>query len=43
MKNYSVRRGLFINVLSLIGFVLLWHILVMLARDGIFNIPFMRL
>lgn len=37
------RKGLVINILSLIGFVLLWHALVLLARNDIFNIPFMRL
>ncbi|SNQ59318.1 ABC transporter permease [Candidatus Methanoperedens nitratireducens] len=43
MKNYSGRRGLVINILSLFFFVLLWHVLVILARDNVFNIPFMRL
>ncbi len=36
------RKGLIINILSLIGFVLLWHALVILARNDIFNIPFVR-
>jgi ABC-type nitrate/sulfonate/bicarbonate transport system permease component len=36
-------KGKAISILSIIGFVLLWHILVILARDDIFNIPFMRL
>ncbi|MCX9012218.1 MAG: ABC transporter permease [Candidatus Methanoperedens sp.] len=43
MKNGAGRNGLIINVLSLIGFVLLWYALVMFARDGTFNVPFMRL
>jgi ABC-type nitrate/sulfonate/bicarbonate transport system permease component len=43
MRAGSVRKGLLINILSLIGFVLLWHVLVILARNDIFNIPFMRL
>ncbi len=43
MKNDSGRKGLFINILSLAGFLLLWHVLVILARADIFNIPFMRL
>ncbi|MCZ7396840.1 MAG: ABC transporter permease [Candidatus Methanoperedens sp.] len=43
MKAGYVRKGLLINILSLIGFVLLWHVLVILARNDIFNIPFMRL
>lgn len=43
MKIDSKGKGLIINIFSLIGFVLLWHILVTLARDDIFNIPFMRL
>ncbi len=43
MKNDSGTKGLFINLLSLIFFVLLWHVLVVLARNDIFNIPFVRL
>lgn len=43
MKTGSGEKGLFINILSLIGFMLLWHILVTLAREDVFNIPFMRL
>ncbi len=43
MKDSPLRKGLAINILSLIGFVLLWHILVILARNEIFNIPFMRM
>lgn len=43
MKNDPGRKGLTINILSLIGFVLLWHILVILARGDIFNIPLVRL
>lgn len=37
------KEGLVINILSLVGFVILWHVLVTLARNDIFNIPFMRL
>ena len=37
------RNGLIINILSLLGFIILWHALVLLARKDIFNIPFMRL
>jgi NitT/TauT family transport system permease protein len=37
------RKGLFINILSLIGFVIVWHALIILARNDIFNIPFVRL
>lgn len=43
MKIDPGKKGLIINILSLIGFVLLWQILVILARDDIFNIPFIRL
>ncbi|MCZ7398154.1 MAG: hypothetical protein O8C62_00470 [Candidatus Methanoperedens sp.] len=43
MKLDPGKKGLVINILSLIGFVVLWHILVILARDNIFNIPFIRL
>ena len=43
MKINPGRKGLIINILSLVGFVLLWHVLVLLARNDIFNIPFMRL
>lgn len=43
MKNGSERKGLIINIFSLIAFVLLWYVLVILARNNIFNIPFMRL
>ncbi len=43
MKLDPGRKGLIINILSLIGFVLLWHVLVILARNDIFNVPFMRL
>lgn len=42
MKLVS-KKGFAINILSLLCFVLLWHILVILARDEIFNIPFIRL
>ncbi len=42
MKN-DPWRGLAINILSMIAFIMLWHVLVILARDDIFNIPFMRL
>jgi NitT/TauT family transport system permease protein len=37
------RKGLLINILSLIGFVVIWHVLIILARNDIFNIPFVRL
>jgi sulfonate transport system permease protein len=43
MKIDFGKKGLIINILSLIGFMLLWYVLVILARDGIFNIPLMRL
>ncbi|VVB86584.1 Binding-protein-dependent transport system inner membrane component [uncultured archaeon] len=43
MKNNTERKGLVINILSLISFVILWHILVLLAREQIFNIPFMKM
>lgn len=43
MKLDSGKNGLVINILSLIGFIFLWHILIVLAREDIFNIPFMRL
>ncbi|MCZ7357062.1 MAG: ABC transporter permease [Candidatus Methanoperedens sp.] len=43
MKAGSGGKGLIINILSLIGFLLLWYVLVILARNDIFNIPFMRL
>ncbi len=43
IKNDSERKGLIINILSLIGFIIFWHILIVLAREHIFNIPFMRL
>ena len=43
MKTGSARNGLIINILSLIGFVLLWHLVVTLARNDIFNFPFIRM
>lgn len=43
MKLDPGKKGLIINILSLIGFVVLWHVLVILARNEIFNIPFIRL
>ncbi|MCZ7384422.1 MAG: hypothetical protein O8C63_06695 [Candidatus Methanoperedens sp.] len=43
MKLDPGKKGWVINILSLIGFVILWHVLVILARDNIFNIPFIRL
>ncbi len=43
MKADSERKGVVINILSLFCFLLLWHALVMMARNDIFNIPFMRL
>lgn len=42
MKNQK-SKGLLINILSLILFAALWQMLVMLARDGSLNIPFIRL
>lgn len=43
MKKVSERNGFMINILSLISFIIFWHVLVVLAREQIFNIPFMRL
>ena len=43
MKFETGKRGLLINILSLIVFTLVWQILVILARNDIFNIPFIRL
>jgi ABC-type nitrate/sulfonate/bicarbonate transport system permease component len=43
MKIDPGKKGLIINILSLIGFVLLWEALVILARNDIFNIPFIRM
>ena len=43
MKIDSGKKGLVVNILSLIGFVVLWYILVILARNNVFNIPFVRL
>jgi len=43
MKIDPGKKGLIINILSLIGFVVLWQVLVILARNDIFNIPFIRL
>lgn len=43
MKVPRGTEGLVINLLSLIGFVLLWHVLVVTARNEIFTIPFVRL
>lgn len=42
MKNQK-RKGLIINILSLFIFAVLWQLLVMLARDGNLNLPFIRL
>ncbi len=39
----SERKAFLLNFLSLLGFVLLWYLLVIFARENIFNIPFMRL
>ncbi len=36
-------RGFLINILSLIGFILLWEVLVISARNDLFNLPFIRL
>jgi ABC-type nitrate/sulfonate/bicarbonate transport system permease component len=43
MKVNQGKKGLVINLISLIGLVILWHLLVILARENIFNIPFIRL
>ena len=43
MKNDTKRNGLIINFFSLISFIIFWYVLVILAREQIFNIPFMRL
>jgi sulfonate transport system permease protein len=43
MKIDPGKKGLIINILSLIGFVVLWQVLVVLARNDLFNIPFIRL
>ncbi len=43
MKVNPGKKGLVINLISLIGLVTLWHLLVILARENIFNIPFIRL
>ncbi len=43
MKISPGKKGVLINIFSLIGFVLLWHVLVVLARSDIFNVPFIRL
>lgn len=43
MKLGSGKNGLIINIFSIVGFIFLWHVLILLAREDIFNIPFMRL
>ncbi len=43
MKVNPGEKGLVINLISLIGLIILWHLLVILARENIFNIPFIRL
>ncbi len=43
MKVDPGKKGFVINILSLICFVVLWHFLIILARNDIFNIPFIRL
>jgi sulfonate transport system permease protein len=43
MKIQPGKKGLIINLLSLIVFALLWQLLVILARKDSFNIPFIRL
>ncbi|MDL5502683.1 MAG: hypothetical protein QSU88_05645, partial [Candidatus Methanoperedens sp.] len=43
MKFETGKRGLLINILSLIVFTLVWQMLVIFARNDIFNIPFIRL
>lgn len=42
MKIDQGKNGFIINILSLIGFVLVWQALVLLARNDILNIPFVR-
>jgi ABC-type nitrate/sulfonate/bicarbonate transport system permease component len=37
------KKELLINLLSLVGFVLLWQAVLILTREGIFSIPFIRL
>jgi len=43
MKFDAGKRGLLINIFSPIIFAFVWQILVILARNDIFNIPFIRL
>lgn len=42
MKIDQGIKGLLLNILSLIGFIILWQALVILARNDVLNIPFMR-
>jgi ABC-type nitrate/sulfonate/bicarbonate transport system permease component len=43
MKIGERKKELLINLLSLVGFVLLWQMVIVLTREGIFSIPFIRL
>jgi len=43
MKVGEKKKELLINLLSLVGFVLLWQAILILTREGIFSIPFIRL
>ncbi len=43
MKIHTWEKDLGLNLLSLIAFVLIWEILVLLARNGSINIPAIRL
>jgi sulfonate transport system permease protein len=43
MKIDPRKKELLINLLSLVGFVILWQAVLVLTREGIFNIPFIRL
>jgi len=43
MKSDPGKKGIIINIISLLFFVLLWQVLVILARNDSFNIPFLRL
>lgn len=43
MKKGYGRKEFIINILSLVLLVILWHVLITLARNDIFNAPFIRL
>jgi len=43
MKIDTGKKGLVINIFSLFVFALVWQVLVILARNDSFNIPFLRL